>query len=69
MVRECSSSRRAQLPVLQHAVKHGEDDLLLGLAQAAEALELGGGPACAGAGVGDAEQHVGGHIEEGQRAR
>lgn len=48
----------------KNAVEHGEDGLLLGLGEASEAfelaLELGGGPALAGArgGVGDAEEDV-----------
>lgn len=49
-------------------VEHGEDGLLLGLGEAADALELalelGGGPALAGLRARDAEQHVSGHGEE-----
>ena len=59
------------LPVLQkHAVEHGEDDLLLGLGEAANALELtlelGGGPALpvGGPRAGNPEQHIRGHAEE-----
>ena len=55
----------------EHTIEHGEDDLLLGFREAADALELalelggrpalplGGGP-CAG----HPEQHVGGHTKE-----
>ena len=57
---------------MEDAVEHSEDDLLLGLGEAADALELalelGGGPALAGGfgrgRAGDAEQDVGGHVEE-----
>ena len=54
----------------EHAVKHGEDDLLLGLGKSADALELalelGGGLALpvGGPRAGDAEQHIGGLGEE-----
>jgi len=57
-------------------VEHGEEDVLLGFGELADALELalelGGGPALggglAGAGRGHAQEHIGGHIKErGQR--
>ncbi len=52
----------------EDAIEHGENGLLLGLGEAADALELalqlGGGPALAGLGAGDAEQDIGGHGEE-----
>lgn len=52
----------------EHAIEHGEDGLLLGLGEAADALELalelGGGPALAGLRARDAEQHIGGDGEE-----
>ena len=56
----------------EHAVEHGEDDLLLRLWQAAHALELAlelrRGPALprgfARVRAGDAEEHVGGYGEE-----
>ena len=54
--------------LLEDAIEHGEDGLLLGLGEAGEALELalvlGGGPPLAGVGAGDAEEHIGGHGEE-----
>lgn len=62
-----------RLSLLQeHAVEHGEDNLLLGLGEAADALELAlelwRRPALAGGlahgGAGDAQEHVGGHVEE-----
>lgn len=64
--------RPPALPVLEeHAVEHGEDDVLLGLGETADALELalelGRGAALAGPGrrsVGNAEEDVGGHGEE-----
>jgi hypothetical protein len=54
----------------EHAIEHGEDDLLLGFGEAAQALELalelGRGPALplgGGPRAGHAEQDVGGHTE------
>jgi hypothetical protein len=67
--RFCSSWGVAALGLLEDAVEHGEDGLLLGFGEAAQALELalelGGGPALAGVGAGDAEEDVGGDAEEG----
>ena len=59
--------------MLEDAVEHGEDDVLLGVGEAAQALELalefGRGAAFpgrrAGRCPGDAEQRIGGHAKEG----
>ncbi len=52
----------------EHAIEHREDGELLGLGEAADALELalelGRGPALAGLRARDAEQHIGGDGEE-----
>lgn len=65
-------SRYARIGLLEYAVKHGEDDVLLRLGEPTYALELalelGRGPAlpggCARVRAGDAEQHIGVHGEE-----
>lgn len=53
--------------MLEDAVEHGEDGLLLGFGEAGEALELalelGGGAALAGGGAGDPEEDIGGDAE------
>ena len=52
----------------EDAIEHGEDGLLLGLGEPAEALELAlelrGRPPLAGVGAGDAEQDIGRDGEE-----
>ena len=62
----------AVLPLLlEDAIEHGEDGLLLGFGEAADALELalelGGGPALAGVGAGDAQEDVGGTANRAAR--